>query len=85
MPLAQKFLRQAAQFAARIVQQFTGVRLVSRQDDPIPLDGKYQGRLRREHDAKLLFGGGQNLHQPRDDFAGRGAPRPVERGIAAGN
>ena len=60
---AQEFFRQRAQLITRIVQQFSGIRVVPRQDDSVTLHREYQRRMQRERHAKLLLGGGQNFHQ----------------------
>ena len=62
---AQKFFREGAQFAARVMQQLGGAAFLARQEHSIRLHGDHQGRPRRQRDSQLLFRGGQDFHQPR--------------------
>ena len=62
---AQKFFRQSAQFAARVMQQFGGAAFLARQEHSVRLHGYHQGRPRRQRDSQLLLRGGQDFHQPR--------------------
>src|SRR5712692_922063 len=61
----QKLLRQRAQLAAWVAQQFAGRRVGLRQDDAVSLDCKYQGGVCTEGYPKLLLRGRQEFHQAR--------------------
>ena len=62
---AQKFFRQPAQFAARIVQKFGNSAFLARQKNSIRLYRHHQRRPRRERNAQLLLRRRQNFHEPR--------------------